>query len=185
MGARQAILRGPVVPQDAPLPESGSETSQLAHAALSGKSPSTLWLKANEMPASCKAAPIAATALLLLSGSPGSAQGAKEMKTKMGRPIAFLYLSSPRSDCSANPGPIAVPVVREKPANGIIQMQIVVSDVAALGNCPARKMPTTALIYMPRKDFAGTDSVQIDVEAGNRTTTLSYRITVEAAPERL
>jgi hypothetical protein len=137
------------------------------------------------MPASSKAVLIAAAALPLLSGSPGLAQGAKEMKTKIGTPIAFVYLSSPRSDCSVNPGPVAVPVLREKPANGIIQMQIVVSEVPAAGNCPARKMPTTALIYTPTKDFVGTDSVQVEVEAGNRTTTLSYRITVEAAPERL
>jgi hypothetical protein len=46
---------------------------------------------------------------------------------------------------------MTVPVLRKKPANGSIQMQIVVTDVPALGNCPARKMPTTALIYTPRK----------------------------------
>jgi len=88
-------------------------------------------------------------------------------------------------DCSASPGPIAVPVIREKPANGVVQMLIVPTDVAAAGKCPARKIPTTALIYTPKKDFVGTDSVQIEVEAGNRTTLLSYRITVQAAAEPL
>ena len=78
-----------------------------------------------------------------------------------------------------------MPVIREKPANGIIQMQIIATDVPASGKCPARKIPTTALIYTSHKDFVGTDSVQIEVETGNRTTSLSYRITVQAPTERL
>jgi hypothetical protein len=114
-----------------------------------------------------------------------SAQSPKELKTKSGTSVVVVNFLNPRPDCSANPGPIAVPVIREKPANGIIQMLIIVTDVAASGKCPARKIPTTALIYTPNKDFVGTDSVQIEVEAGNRTTSLSYRITVQAATEQL
>jgi hypothetical protein len=133
---------------------------------------------------SCKTALIAAMALTL-SGSFVLAQGAKELKTKSGTPIVVVNFSSPRPDCSANPGPIAVPVLREKPAHGIIQMQIVVTNIPASGNCPARKLPTSALIYTPNKDFTGTDMVQVEVETGNRTTTLSYRITVQAAAEQL
>jgi hypothetical protein len=133
---------------------------------------------------SCKAAPIVAMALAL-SGSFVLAQGAKELKTKSATPVAVVNFSSARSDCSANPGPIAVPVLREKPAHGIIQMQIVVTEIPAAGNCPARKIPTTALVYTPNKDFTGTDTVQVEVETGNRTTTLSYRITVQPAAERL
>jgi hypothetical protein len=76
-------------------------------------------------------------------------------------------------------------VVRDKPTNGIVQMVIVVADVAASGKCAARKIPTTALIYTPNKDFVGTDSVQIEVENGNQTTALSYRITVQAKAEQL
>jgi hypothetical protein len=148
------------------------------------REPQPSLVKATEMPQSCKAAPIAAM-VLLLSGSSVPAQGAKELKTKSGTPIVVVNFSSPRPDCSANPGPIAVPVLREKPAHGIIQMQIVVTDIAASGNCPARKIPTTALVYTPNKDFMGTDTVQVEVETGNRTTTLSYRITVQAAAERL
>jgi hypothetical protein len=131
-----------------------------------------------------KAALFAVTTLAL-SGVPASAQSPKELKTKSGSSVVVVNFINPRPDCSANPGPIAVPVVREKPANGIIQMLIVVTDVAASGKCPARKIPSSALIYTPNKDFVGTDSVQIEVEAGNRTTLLSYRIVVQAGAEPL
>jgi len=116
---------------------------------------------------------------------PAWAQNPTELKTKSGSPVVVVNFANPRPDCGVNPGPIAVPVVREKPANGIIQMLIIASDVPAMGKCPARKIPTTALIYTPNKDFVGTDAVQIEVEAGNRTTSLSYRITVQAKAEQL
>ena len=125
----------------------------------------------------CKPVLIAVTTLALCSMH-ASAQSPKELKTKSGTSVVVVNFLNPRPDCSANPGPIAVPVIREKPANGIIQMLIIATDVAASGKCPARKIPTTA-------DFVGTDSVQIEVEAGNRTTSLSYRITVQAATEQL
>jgi hypothetical protein len=132
----------------------------------------------------CKEVLFAVTALAL-SGTLAYAQSPKELKTKSGSSVVVVNFLNARPDCSANPGPISVPVIREKPANGIIQMQILATDVAAAGKCPARKIPTTALIYTPNKDFIGTDSVQIEVEAGNRTTSLSYRITVQAAAEQL
>jgi hypothetical protein len=132
----------------------------------------------------CKAVLIALTTLALCDLH-ASAQSPKELKTKSGTSVVVVNFLNARPDCSANPGPIAVPVIREKPANGIIQMLIIATDVAASGKCPARKIPTTALIYTPNKDFVGTDSVQIEVEAGNRTTSLSYRITVQAPAERL
>jgi hypothetical protein len=120
-----------------------------------------------------------------LSGVAASAQSPKELKTKSGSSVVVVNFLNARPDCSASPGPMAVPVVHEKPTNGIIQMMIVVTDVAAAGKCPARKIPSTALIYTPNKDFVGTDSVQIEVEAGNRTTLLSYRITVQLGAEPL
>jgi hypothetical protein len=127
---------------------------------------------------------MAASALALCATS-ASAQTPKEIKAKSGSSVVVVNFLNARPDCSSNPGPIAVPVIREKPANGIIQMQIIATDVAASGKCPARKIPTTALVYTSNKDFVGTDSVQIEVEAGNRTTSLSYRITVQAPAERL
>ena len=122
---------------------------------------------------------------IALSGTTASAQAPKELKTKSGAAVVVVNFLNPRADCSANPGPSAIPVVREKPANGTMQMMIVVTDVAASGKCPARKIPSTALIYTPNKDFAGVDTVQIEVEAGNRTTLLSYRIIVQVGAEPL
>jgi hypothetical protein len=127
----------------------------------------------------------AAMTMLALCNMPAFAQSPKELKTKSGTSVVIVNFLNARPNCSASPGPIAVPVIREKPANGVVQMLIVPTDVAASDKCPARKIPTTALIYTPRKDFVGTDSVQIEVEAGNQTTLLSYRITVQAAAEPL
>lgn len=124
-------------------------------------------------------------ATLTLLSQPAWAQVEKEMKTKSGTPVIIVNLIAPRPDCGSNPGPIAVPVIREKPTNGNIRMQVVATDIAASQNCPARKIPSIALIYTPAKDFVGTDSVQVEIEAGNRTTTLRYRVTVQATAERL
>jgi hypothetical protein len=118
-------------------------------------------------------------------GHPVAAQSEKEFQTKSGTPIIIVNLVSARPDCSSNPGLIAVPVIREKPTNGNVGMQVVATDIAASQNCPARKIPTIALVYTSTKDFVGTDSVQVEIEAGNRTTTLRYRVTVRANAERL
>ena len=122
---------------------------------------------------------------LALLGAPAVAQSEKEFTTKSGTSVLIINLISPRPDCSINPGPIAVPVVREKPANGMIQMQVVATDIAASQNCPARKIPSIALVYTPSKNFVGTDTVLIEVEAGNSTTTLRYRVKVQATAERI
>jgi hypothetical protein len=127
---------------------------------------------------------IAAIAIVL-SGSNAQAQSPKELKTKSGTPVVLVNFVNARPDCSSSPGPMAIPVVREKPANGTVQLLTIATEVPASGKCPARKIPTTALIYTPNKDFLGSDSVQIEVEVGNRTTSLSYRIIEQAAAERL
>jgi hypothetical protein len=123
--------------------------------------------------------------ILAVTLSQAAAQSPKELKTKSGVSIVVVTLLNVKPDCSAMPGPVALPTLREKPANGIVQMQVVAADVAASGKCPARKIPTMAVIYTPRNDFVGTDSIQIEVEAGNRTTSLSYRIVVGATAEPL
>jgi hypothetical protein len=124
-------------------------------------------------------------AVLALIASPAAGQTAKELKTKKGVPVALVNLLNVRPGCTSNPAPVAVPVVREKPANGTIQMLIVVTDLAAAGNCSARKVPAVALIYSPKEGFAGTDSVAIEIETGNRTTLLTYRISVMAPGDTL
>ena len=130
-----------------------------------------------------KAGLIAATAMTF--GSLATAQTAKELKVQSGKSVVVANLLSTRPDCTSNPGPVAMPVLREKPTNGIIQMQILVTDVQAAGNCPARKVPSVALIYTPRKDFTGTDTVEVELDEGNKATILSYRSTVQPAAEPL
>lgn len=113
------------------------------------------------------------------------AQSPKELQTKSGTPVLLINLLNAKPGCSANPGPFVLPGLREKLANGIVQMQIIVSDVATSGKCPPRKVPSIALFCTPKKDFVGTDAIQIEAEAGNQTTLLSYRITVKAIAEPL
>jgi len=131
-----------------------------------------------------KAGLIVATAMTMF-GSLATAQTPKELTVQSGKSVVVVNLLSTRPDCSSNPGPISVPVLREKPTNGIIQMQILVTNVPAAGNCPARKIPSAALIYTPKKDFIGTDTVQVELDESNKTTTLSYRIAVQPAAEPL
>lgn len=123
--------------------------------------------------------------LIALSlNSSASAQTPKDLKVNAGQSVVLLNLINPRPDCSTNPGPMAVPIVN-KPTNGTVQMLITVTDVSASDKCPARKIPSVALIYTPNKDFSGSDSVAIDIEAANQKRTLSYRITVQSAAQPL
>ena len=72
-------------------------------------------------------------------------------------------------------------MLREKPLNGTVGMQITEIEIAASGDCPARKVPSLALFYLPKPDFVGTDSIQMEVDTGAiQTTIASYRITVQA-----
>jgi hypothetical protein len=114
-----------------------------------------------------------------------SAQTPKELKTKKGVAVALVNLLNTRPGCTSNPAPVAVPLVKEKPANGTVQMLVIAVEVAASNNCPARKVPAVTLIYAPKEGFAGTDSVVIEIELGNRTTLLSYHISVQAPGETL
>ena len=123
--------------------------------------------------------------ILFISGAPALAQSPKELKTKVGVPVLLVNLLSARPDCSVSPGPTVVPIVSAPPANGVVQMQIIVSDVPASNNCPARKVPSTALIYTPNKNFSGSDAVQIDVVVSNQKRSLSYRITVQSPGQQL
>ena len=56
-----------------------------------------------------------------------------------------------------------------------LNMQIVFADVGPIGSCQARKIPTSAPIDTPKKDFAGIDTGQIEVY-NNSTERRSYRI---------
>jgi hypothetical protein len=120
-----------------------------------------------------------------LLGQQAKAQNEKEIRTRSGTPVILVNLVSSRPDCTSTPGLIAVPIIREKPMNGHVGMQVVATDIAASQNCPSRKVPTVALVYVPNNDFVGADSVQVEIDVGNRTTTLRYRLTVADAAQPL
>jgi hypothetical protein len=127
----------------------------------------------------------AAIALFGFGSSAAKADDPKEFKTEKGKSIALAHFVNPQSDCSSNPGPAPLPALRERPTNGFILLHILVTDVAATDSCPARKVPSIAVVYTPRPDFVGTDSVQIEVETGpNKITSLSCRITVQATDDK-
>jgi hypothetical protein len=131
-----------------------------------------------------KSALVVPVALALL-GPTAKADDPKELKTDKGKPIIVGNFINARPDCSSIPGPDPLPSLREKPTNGVIRMQVVVSDVAATDNCPSRKIPSIAMVYIPNRDFVGTDSVQIEVETGrNQIASFSYRIVVQAPEDK-
>jgi len=109
---------------------------------------------------------------------PALAQAPKVLKAKPGVAVAVLNLVNARSDCSTLPNPMPLPVLKQKPADGTIFLQIGVANIPANNNCPARKIPMIVLGYISKKDFTGTDAVEIEVDSGNRATLLSYHITV-------
>ena len=128
---------------------------------------------------------LSAMLALLLGVVAAAAQTPKELKTKKGVPVALVNLLSTKPGCNSSPAPVAVPLVREKPANGAVQMVIVAVDVPASAACPARKVPAVALFYTPKEGYSGVDVVGIEIETGNRTTSLSYRISVQPPGETL
>ena len=60
-------------------------------------------------------------------------------------------------------------------------MQILFTDVPPTSNCPERKVPSLALFYAPKPDFVGSDVFQLEVEALDKTMTVTYKITVRDA----
>lgn len=117
-----------------------------------------------------------------LCGSNALADAPKEIKTESGKPVVLGNFLSAPANCGSNPGPVPLPKLREKPSNGGVGLQIVAADVAATDACPARKIPSIALFYVPNKDFVGKDSVQIEFETGDKKMPIqSFLITVQAS----
>ena len=118
---------------------------------------------------------------IALSASNASADGPKEIKAESGKPVILGNFLNTPPNCGSNPGPIPVPRLREKPAHGVVGLQIVAADVAATDACPARKIPSIALFYTPSKDFVGKDSIQVEFETGDtKLPALSFLVTVQA-----
>jgi len=128
---------------------------------------------------------LVAAAAMAISASPAIAQNPKELTVQSGKSVILVNLVSPRPDCSSTPGPFELPVLREKPANGVVQILTLVANVAATDKCPPRRIPSIALIYTAKKDFIGTDSTEVEVDESNKTTTFSFRITVQPSAEQL
>ena len=118
---------------------------------------------------------------IALCASNASADGPKEIKAESGKPVILGNFLNTPANCGSNPGPIPVPRLREKPAHGVVGLQIVAADVAATDACPARKIPSIALFYTPSKDFVGKDSIQVEFETGDtKLPALSFLVTVQA-----
>ena len=118
---------------------------------------------------------------IALCGSHASADGPKEIKAESGKPVILGNFLNTPANCGSNPGPIPVPRLREKPAHGVVGLQIVAADVAATDACPARKIPSIAMFYTPSKNFVGKDSIQVEFETGDtKLPALSFLITVQA-----
>jgi hypothetical protein len=122
--------------------------------------------------------PIIGMATILLS-SIAIADGPKEVKTEKGKPIVLGNMASQPASCSSSPGPIPLPQLKVKPSHGDVLLQTVMSDLAATDSCPARKIPTIVVLYVPKPDFVGMDTMQLEFEAsGKRLPSFNFRITV-------
>lgn len=116
-----------------------------------------------------------------LCASNADADGPKEVKAQSGKPVILGNFLNTPANCGSTPGPIPLPKLREKPAHGVVGLQIVAADVAATDACPARKVPSIALFYTPSKDFVGKDSIQVEFETGDaKLPALSFLVTVQA-----
>ena len=128
---------------------------------------------------------LVAVAIIALSGTRADAQTPQQVKTDKNKSLVLGNFLNAASNCSTNPGPVPLPRLREKPSHGTIGLQIVMGDVAATDTCPARKIPAIAIFYTPAKDFVGTDSVQIEFEAGDtKIPGLSFLIAVQPGDQK-
>ena len=123
---------------------------------------------------------LVALAIAALPGTFANAQTPQEVKTDKNKSLVLGNFLNAPSNCGTNPGPVPLPRLRERPAHGVVGLQIVVGDVAATDACPARKIPALAIFYTPAKDFVGKDSIQIEFEvADQKIPGLSFVITVQ------
>lgn len=116
---------------------------------------------------------------LAFMATPAMTDELKQLTIEKGKAVIIANLVAARPDCSNNPGPQPLPILSEKPLHGAVGVQIGVTDVAAAGSCPARKIPSLGMFYLPTAEYIGTDSFQIEVDAGNnKQTKVSYQVTI-------
>jgi hypothetical protein len=109
--------------------------------------------------------------------NPVAAQTIRSVATKKNTPVALTSMFYAKPDCTT--GPIGIPVVKQSPAHGEVQLQIGVVDVPVIGACPARKTAVILLVYTPGTDFVGDDTIQLEVGLAGKVTDLRYQITVQ------
>jgi hypothetical protein len=110
------------------------------------------------------------------------ADAPKEVKTEKNKAVILGNFLNAPNNCSTNPGPVPLPILRERPSHGGVGLQIAMADVAATEACPARKIPSIVLFYRPSKDFVGNDSVQVEFETGDaKIPALGFLIMVQEA----
>jgi hypothetical protein len=103
----------------------------------------------------------------------------KELRTQKGKAVPMGNLASQPASCSSAPGPVPLPQLSVKPSHGVVLLQTIASDLAATDSCPARKIPTILLLYVPAPDFVGEDSLAIDFVVGrNAPPSVNFRIIV-------
>jgi hypothetical protein len=123
---------------------------------------------------------LVAVSIIALSGTPAGAQTPQEVKTEKNKSLILGNFMNALGNCSTNPGPLPLPILRERPAHGTIGIQIVIGDAAATNACAARKVPAIAIFYTPARDFVGKDSIQIEFDtADQKIPGLSFVITVQ------
>ena len=121
---------------------------------------------------------IVGMATILLS-SIAIADDPKEVKTGKGRAVVLGNMTAQPASCSSGPGPIPRPQIKVKPTHGDLFLQTALTDLAATDSCPARKIPTIVLVYAPKPDFVGVDTVLVEFEAGGKKLpSVNLRITV-------
>ena len=119
---------------------------------------------------------------LTLMATPATADELKHLTIEKGKAVIIATLVAARPDCSNNPRPQLLPNLSEKPLHGTVGVQLGVTDVAAAGNCPERKIPSLGMFYVPAADYIGTDSFQIEIDAGNgKQTKVSHQDTLRAS----
>lgn len=123
-------------------------------------------------------------AVFTLLATSAYADDVKQLTIEKGKPTIVFTLAAPRPDCSNDPAPQPLPMLSEKPLHGTIGVQLGTTNVASIGNCPDRKIPSFALFYLPQPDFLGEDSFQIAIDNNNKQTKVSFQITVRVPETR-
>ena len=120
-----------------------------------------------------------AVAAVLWAGS-AQADEVKRLTIEQGKASIVANFVSAPPECGSNPSPQPLPILSQKPLHGRVGMQIGVTNMPEVGNCPARKIPSLAIFYLAPKDFEGADNFQIEVEEDdNKKNLTTYQVTVK------